>query len=107
MQPYAVTVAADSPRKEVDVRLLPSMLNATPSEVAAFRAYMRDRYRVPPDTSPDKADLAFEELADKIIAYLSSPDPKSPDPPYKVGACRGRGRRRSWSSGIGSPNMAG
>jgi hypothetical protein len=47
---------------------------------------MRDRYTVPKNT-PSKADLAFEELADKIIAYLSSPIPSAPDPPYHVGPC--------------------
>jgi hypothetical protein len=69
------------------MRLLPSMLNATPSEVAAFRAHMRDRYQVPPDTPPDKAQTAFERLADRIVSYLSSPVPNAPDPPWRVGAC--------------------
>jgi hypothetical protein len=72
-------------------RILPSLLNASDAEVAAFRARLRDSYWVPPGTPSDKADLVFEELADKIIAYLSSPDPKAPDPPYYVGSCRSCG----------------
>jgi hypothetical protein len=74
-----------------DMRLIPSLLNASTSDVAAFRARMRERYRVPAGTPAEEADLALEEIADKIIAYLSSPDPKSPDPPYKVGACKSCG----------------
>ena len=72
-------------------RILPSLLNAADAEVAAFRARLRDSYWVPPGTPSDKADLVFEELADKIIAYLSSPNPKSPDPPYRVGPCKSCG----------------
>jgi hypothetical protein len=74
-------------QKGGDMRLLPSMFNATPSEVAAFRAHMHDRYQVPPDTPPDKAETAFERLADMIVSYLSSPVPNAPDPPCRVGAC--------------------
>jgi hypothetical protein len=62
------------------MKLLPSMLSATPAEVKAFRSQMRDRYTVPKSTPSRKADLAFEESADKIIAYLSSPIPSAPDP---------------------------
>jgi hypothetical protein len=69
------------------MRLLPSLLSATPSGVAAFRAQLRDRYRVPPDTPPDKAETAFERLAVLIISYLSSPIPNAPDPPCRVGPC--------------------
>ena len=65
---HAVTVAPIT-QKGGDMRLLPSMLNATLSEVAAFRAHMRDRYQVPPDTPPDKAETAFERLADLIVSY--------------------------------------
>jgi hypothetical protein len=54
---HAVTVAPIT-QKGDDMSLLPSMFNATPSEVAAFRAHMRDRYHVPPDTPPDKAETA-------------------------------------------------
>jgi hypothetical protein len=83
---HAVTVAPIT-QKGDDMSLLPSMFNATPSEVAAFRAHMRDRYHVPPDTPPDKAETAFERLADLIVSYLSSPVPSAPDPPCRVGAC--------------------
>jgi hypothetical protein len=79
-----VTVAAD-------MRLIPSLLNASTSEVTAFRAQLRSRLRVPPGTRPEKADLAFDQIADKIIAYLSSPVPSAPDPPYSVGPCRSCG----------------
>jgi hypothetical protein len=72
-------------------KLIPSLLDASAAELAAFRVHLRGSYRVPPDTPPDEAELAFEELADKIIAYLSSPDPKAPDPPYRVGACKACG----------------
>jgi hypothetical protein len=34
---------------------------------------------------------AFHEMADKIIAYLSSPIPSAPDPPYCVGPCKSCG----------------
>ena len=69
------------------MRLIPSLLNASTSEVTAFRAQMLERYRVP----AEEADLALEEIADKIIAYLSSPVPSAPDPPYNVGPCKSCG----------------
>jgi len=68
-----------------DMRLIPPMLRTSDAELAAFRVQLRSRFKVPPDTPSDEADLASEELADKIIAYVSSPDPKAPDPPYRVG----------------------
>jgi len=74
-----------------DMRLIPSLLNASTSEVTASRAQMRERYRVPAGTPAEEADLAFEEIADKIIAYLSSPVPSAPDPPYRVGPCKSCG----------------
>jgi hypothetical protein len=46
---------------------------------------------MPDGTPADEADQAFEEIADKIIAYLSSPVPSAPDPPYRVGPCRSCG----------------
>jgi hypothetical protein len=73
------------------MRLIPSLLNASTSEVTAFRAQMRERYRVPAGTPAEEADLALEEIADKIIAYLSSPVPSAPDPPYSVGPCKSCG----------------
>ena len=48
------------------------MLKASDAELAAFRAQLRSRLMVPADTPPEEVDLAFEEIADKIIAYLSS-----------------------------------
>jgi hypothetical protein len=48
-------------------------------------------YAVPPGVPPDEADRAFGVIFDKIVAYLSSPDPLSPDPPYRVGRCRSCG----------------
>jgi hypothetical protein len=42
---------------------------------------------VPPDTPPDKAETAFERLADLIVSYLSSPIPNAPDLPCYVGLC--------------------
>jgi hypothetical protein len=74
-----------------DMRLIPSMLKASDADLAAFRAQLRSRLMVPPDTPPEEVDLAFEEIADKIIAYLSSPVPSAPDPPYRVGPCRSCG----------------
>ena len=76
-----------SHRKRGDMRLLPSMFNATPSEVAACRAHTLDRYQVPPDAPADKVETAFERLPDLIVSYLSSPVPSAPDPPCRVGAC--------------------
>jgi hypothetical protein len=73
------------------MRLIPSLLNASTSEVTAFRAQMRERYRVPAGTPAEEADLALEEIADKIIAYLSSPVPSAPDPLYSVGPCKSCG----------------
>ena len=70
-----------------DMRLLPSLLSATPAEVATFRSQLWDRYTVPPDTPPDKAETAFERLAALIISYLNSPIPNAPDPPCYVGPC--------------------
>ena len=70
------------------VRLLPSLLTASASEIAAFRARMRERYRAPAGTPADKADEAFETVADAIVAYLSSPIPSEPNPPFQVGHCR-------------------
>jgi hypothetical protein len=49
-------------------------------------------YDVPAGTPLDKADRAFDVIFDKIMAYLSSPDPLSPDPPYRVGACKSCGK---------------
>ena len=69
------------------MRLIPSMLNASATEIAAFRAQMQSRYRVPLGTPADKAHQAFEEIADKIIAYLSSPVPSKPNPPCQVEPC--------------------
>jgi hypothetical protein len=56
-----------------DMRLIPSMLNASDAERAAFPAQLQSRLMLPPDTPSEEADLAFEKIADKIIAYLSSP----------------------------------
>jgi hypothetical protein len=89
VQSYPITVAPNAEGK--DIRLIPSIRNASVTEVAAFRAQMRSRYRIPDGTSSDEADQAFEEIADKIIAYLSSPVPSAPDPPYRVGPCRSCG----------------
>ena len=50
------------------MRLIPSLLNASTSEVTAFRAQMRERYRVPAGTPAEEADLALDEIADKNIA---------------------------------------
>jgi hypothetical protein len=69
------------------MRLLPSLLSATLAEVATFRSQLWDRYTVPPDTPPDKAETAFERLAALIISYLSSPIPNAPEPPCYVGPC--------------------
>jgi hypothetical protein len=66
------------------MRLIPSLLNASTSDVAAFRARMRERYRVPAGTPAEEADLALEEIADKIIAYLSSPVPRTSDTRHRV-----------------------
>ena len=55
------------------------MLKASDAELAAFRAQLRSRLMVPADTPPEEVDIAFEEIADKIIAYLSSPVPSAPD----------------------------
>jgi hypothetical protein len=74
------------------------MLRAPPAELAAFRAQMRERYRVPPRASVRKADQAFEILADQIIAYLSSPIPSQPDPGYRVGACIACGKTDCFAS---------
>jgi hypothetical protein len=60
-----------------DMRLIPSMLNASDAERAAFPAQLRSRLMLPPDTPSEEADLAFEKIADKIIAYLSSPVPSA------------------------------
>jgi hypothetical protein len=96
----------------------PPIHEATPADLAAYRAYLRDLqddppgrpgfkratrevmpdkikyggYQVPPGTPPDKADQAFDEIADKIIAYLSSPIPSQPDPPCYVGPCEACGK---------------
>jgi hypothetical protein len=67
------------------------MLKASDAELAAFRAQLRSRLMVPADPPSEEVDLAFEEIADKIIAYLSSPVPSAPDPPYRVGPCRSCG----------------
>ena len=45
-------------------------------------------YAVPPGVPRDEADRAFDVIFDKIMAYLSSPRPLSPDPPYRLGPCR-------------------
>jgi hypothetical protein len=74
-----------------DMRLIPSMLKASDADLAAVRAQLRSRLMVPPDTPPEEVDLALEEIADKIIAYLSSPVPSAPDPPYRVGPCKSCG----------------
>ena len=41
------------------MRLIPSLLNASTSEVTAFRAQMRERYRVPAGTPAEEADLCL------------------------------------------------
>jgi hypothetical protein len=48
--------------------------------------------------APDQAERAFDEMADKIIAYLSSPIPSAPDPPYRVGPCTACGKDDCWVS---------
>jgi len=48
---------------------------------------MRKRYQVPPDTPPDKAETAFERLADLIVSYLNSPVQVRLNPPCRIGAC--------------------
>jgi hypothetical protein len=76
------------------MRLLPSLLQARASEVAAFRAQMRERFTAPPGTCSASVRWirrAFHEMADKIIAYLSPPIPSAPDPPYCVGSCKSCG----------------
>jgi hypothetical protein len=83
---------------KMGMRLLPSLLHAAASEVAAFRAQMRERFAAPPGTPPDQAERAFDEMADKIIAYLSSPVPSAPDPPYRVGPCTACGKDDCWVS---------
>lgn len=67
------------------------MLKASEAELAAFRAQLRSRLMVPADTAPEDVDLAFEEIADKIIAYLSFPVPSAPHPPDWVEPCKSCG----------------
>ena len=73
-----------------DMRLIPSMLKASDAGLAAFRAQLRSPHGAS-GHPPEEADLAFEEIADKIIAYLSSLVPSAPDPPYRVGPCKSCG----------------
>jgi hypothetical protein len=68
-----------------DMRLIPSMLKASDAELAAFRAKLQSRLMVPADTPPEEVDLAFEEIADKIIAYLSFPGSECPRPAVQGG----------------------
>jgi hypothetical protein len=62
------------------MRPIPSMLNAALSQVAAFRARLRGSYRVPPDTPPDKAELAFDGAGrqDHRVSEFSGPEGTRP-----------------------------
>jgi hypothetical protein len=46
----------------------------------------------PKGVAKRKADQAFDEIVDLIVSYLSSPNPREPDPPCRVGPCDSCGK---------------